>query len=185
MKKYLSYILLGIMMAFALFFMVLFGMNMYMSKSTINFVPNDEYEAKLEYLENVLKDNDDNCKSSLNLYLNYSKDTYFSSKITPYEWINKIMYRNTTVEEYIQNIADECELDERMRKELVNSYSLVSYTIDRITNDAINNYKLSFGDVFTSYIIDKDISVYNYRVAKIEEMHIIERVLNGMEGYNE
>ena len=181
MKKYLSYILLGIMMSFALFFMALFGINMYMSSSTIKFTPNEEYEIKSEYLDTKLRGIDDECSRALLLYLNYSRDTYFSMETTPYEWINKLIYRNTTLEEYTQNISNKCELSEQSKKQLINSYKLVSYTIDRITNDAINNYKLSFGDIFSSYIIDKDISVYNYKVAKIEELHIIERIMNEME----
>lgn len=183
MKKYLSYILLGVMMSFAVFFIVLFLGNMYMSRSTIKFQKNEEYESKLTYIEQKLNNVEDSkCVDSLKLFSNYSKDTYYSIEMNPSEWINKIVYRNSNISDYTLNIINNCELNEKDKKELTNSYLLVAYTLDRITNDVVNNYKLSFGDVFSSYVVDNNISIYNYKVAKIEELHMIERIIKSIEG---
>lgn len=188
MKKYLKYVLLGVISAFALLFMVLFGINMYMSNSQIELSSYPSYEKKLNEIETRLNEiaTPDMCVDALVKYKDYSKENYYTENMKSSEWVYKYAFTTVEPSDYISDITENCPLNINEIEEIANLYSLVVNSYDRITIDALYNYELSFSDVFFRQLHSKDISSLNYRVAKLQELFIIEKVLTKIEGeYND
>lgn len=184
MKKNLRYVLLGVIVAFALLFIVLFGINIYMSNSQIEFDRYSNYEKKLDEIETKLDSISvpDKCIDALVFYKDYSKDNYYKENMKASQWVIKYAFSNVNPIEYINNITQNCPLGMSEIEDVISLYSLISTSYDRITIDALYNYELSFSDVFFRQLHSKDISSLNYKVAKIQELYIIEKVLNKIEG---
>lgn len=183
MRKYLQYVLLGIIITFTLVFAVMFYINIRMSSSRLVFSQNENYEKLLVDLDNRLDNMEDQvCSNALKRYRDFSEETYFKEDVKPEKWIRLFYSEAYTPLDYIKNIMDKCSLNDVEKEKMVNSYVLVSTTYDHLTTDAIYNYELSFSDVYFRELSQPDISTTSYSVAKIQELYIIKDVLDYVEG---
>ena len=126
------------------------------------------------------------CVDALVKYKDYSKENYYTENMKSSDWVYKYAFTTVEPSDYISDITETCPLNMNEIEEIANLYSLVANSYDRITIDALYNYELSFSDVFFRQLHSKDISSLNYRVAKLQELFIIEKVLTKVEGeYND
>lgn len=186
MRRYLKYVLLGIVISFTFIFVVLFGINMHMSKSKIVLSENTEYENKLKEVEERLNSivEVNSCVDSIVEFKDLSKETYFIEDMKTEEWV-RLFYNDTYQPlKLLSSIIKNCELNTEDSNDIISSYLLVFTTYDKITSDALYNYELSFSDVFFRELSEPNISSFSYRMAKLQELYIIDNILNNLEGDN-